>query len=302
HQDCSRFAAEAAREASRVGHRSGFAHALYLQHATSVYLSRPEDGLAFRALAVFEELDDLVGQGNALNNLGMSAYWRGDWKGSLEHYERSREARTRSGDVIGAATEENNIAEILSDQGDFEAARSLFESARATWLAAGYRVGAALAASNLGRLEARTGNVARGRELLEEALGGFREIRSPLFIAETQVRLNECQVLEGDFTAAIATSRELLAGFRGRPGLERVEQTTLRFLGAAASFAVLAGGSDRQVGESSHVLDEAIERATALEVPYELALALATRSELDLPIDTAEPSRSESHGTAAVDH
>ena len=289
HHDCSRFATEAAREASRVGHRSGFAHALYLQHATSVYLSRPEDDLAFQALAVFDELGDLVGQGNVLNNLGMSAYWRGDWKGSLEHYERSREARTRSGDVIGAATEENNIAEILSDQGDFEAARSLFESARATWLAAGYRVGAALATSNLGRLEARAGNVERGRELLEEALADFRAIRSPTFVAETEVRLNECQVLEGDFKAAVATSRELLAGFGGRPGLDQVELTTLRLLGTASGFAVLAGEPAGHLDESSNALDQAVERATALETLYELALALSARSVIDLSIDGGEP-------------
>ena len=304
YRECIHFATEAATEAARAGHRSGLAHALYLEHMMSIYLGQPQDDLAFRALTIFEELGDLVGQGNVLNNLGIGAYYRGKWVASLEHYERSREARTRSGDVIGAATEENNIAEVLSDQGDLEAARSLFESARATWLAAGYRVGAALATSNLGRLEARAGKVQRGRELLEEALGEFREIRSPVFVAETQVRLNECQVLEGDFEAALATSRELLAGFRGRPGLEQVEQMTLRFLGAAAGLAVLVGGSGAsgaKPGESGQALDNAIERANALEAPHELALALATRSALDLLIGRPEPSHSESHGRATVD-
>ena len=187
-------------------------------------------------------------------------------------------------------TEENNVAEILSDQGDLEAARSLFESARATWLAAGYRVGAALATSNLGRLEARAGKVARGRELLEEALGDFREIRSPTFIAETEVRLNECQVLEGDFAAATARSRELLAAFEGRPGLEQVELTSLRLLGTACGFARLGG----EPGDPK-ALDQAVERATALEAPYELALALATRSLLDVPTTSAQLPRPHSH-------
>ena len=82
--------------------------------------------------------------------------------------------------------------------------------------------------------------MARGRELPEKALGEFREIRSPMFIAETQVRLNESQVLEGDFATAFATSRELVASFRGRPGLEQVELTTLRLLGTASGFSVLA--------------------------------------------------------------
>jgi len=303
YRECTRFAREAAVEAARAGHRSGLAHALYLEHMMSVYLGQPEDDLAFRALAISEEIGDLVGQGNVLNNLGIGAYYRGKWATSLEHYERSREARVRSGDVVGAATEENNIAEILSDQGDFEAARSLFESARATWLAAGYRVGAALATSNLGRLEARAGNVARGRELLEEALGDFREIRSPVFIAETEVRLNECQVLEGNFTAAMASSHELLAVFQEGSGLEQVELTALRLLGVASGFASLAKGAGGPLGESSQALDEAIQRATALEAPYELALCLATRAALDLATERGDRcDYGPTHDRTAADH
>jgi tetratricopeptide (TPR) repeat protein len=269
-----RFAKKAAFEAAQAGHRAGLAHALYLEHMMSVYLGRPEDDLASRALAIFEEIGDLVGQGNVLNNIGIGAYYRGKWALSLDRYEASRDARFRSGDVVGAATEENNIAEILSDQGELEAARPLFESARATWVAAGYRVGVALARSNLGRLEARAGTVARGRELLEEALGEFREMRSPIFVAETKFRLDECLVPEGDFTRAVALSSELIAGLRGRPGLEQVELTALRLLGTAGGLAALTDRNEAESGEWSFALDEAVERATALESPYELALAL----------------------------
>ena len=236
YRECMRFATEAAAEATRAHHRSGLAHALYLRHMMSVYLGEPSDELAEEAFAIFEELGDLVGQGNVLNNLGIGAYYLGMWEASHSYYERSREARVRSGDVVGAATEENNIAEILSDQGNFEAARGLFESARATWLAAGYRVGAALATSNLGRLEARAGAAADGRRLLEEALDDFREIRSPIFIAETQLRLAECQLLEGDFPSAASSAEELLRAVRGRSGLEQTEVAALRVLGTAAAL------------------------------------------------------------------
>ncbi len=296
YQDCTRFATAAAGEAELAGHLSGLAHALYLEHMMSVYLAQPEDELAFRALAIFSEIDDLVGQGNVLNNLGIGAYYRGRWTESLDHYQASRQARVRSGDVVGAATEENNIAEILSDQGDLDSARPLFESARATWTGAGYRVGVALATSNLGRLEARAGNVGRGRELLEEALNDFRGIRSPIFIAETEVRLAECLVLEGQFAEAVARSRDLLAGFRGRPGLEQVELTTLRLLGTASGFAeltdTLSGGPSLWV-ES---LGEAIARAVDLDAPYELALALAARSAIGVRFARAKSPSSGDRG------
>jgi len=287
HRECIRFAAEAAREAARVSHSSGYAHALYLQHATSVYLNQPEDGLALQALSVFEELGDLVGQGNVLNNLGMSAFYQGNWEASISYNTRSRQARLRSGDVVGEATEAYNLAEILSDQGDLEAARSLLGSARTTWLAAGYRVGAALATSDLGRLEARGGEVARGRHLLEDALVDLREIRSPVFAAETRARLAECDLLEGDFAAAIASAGELLGDIQGKPGYEHMELTALRVLGTAAAFAELSLGSARDgssgdPGTPSLPLEHAIERATALQSPYELAICLATRAAVDL--------------------
>ena len=109
----------------RAHHGSGLAHALYLQHLMSVYLGRPSDELAQQSLAIFEELGDLVGQSNVLNNLGIGAYYQGKWVAALEIYERSQSARLRSGDVVGAATADNNIAEIQSDQGHLDQARAL---------------------------------------------------------------------------------------------------------------------------------------------------------------------------------
>ncbi|MFZ0664713.1 MAG: AAA family ATPase, partial [Acidimicrobiales bacterium] len=279
YRECIRFATAAEEEARRARHDSGLAHALYLRHMMSVYLSQPDDGFAGQALAIFEKIGDLVGQGNVLNNLGIDAYYRGKWDESLDLYERSRTARLRSGDVVGAATAENNIAEILSDQGSFEDAQILFESARATWRAAGYSVGTAFATSNLGRLAARSNEVARGRALLEEALGDFRKINSPIFVAETALRLVECRLLEGDFRSAITTAAELLEDVRGKPGFELIEVPALRLLGTASVLEDLADGRDSKAS-SVEPLDQAIQRSEELKSDYELAVGLAARSAL----------------------
>ncbi|HXY44679.1 MAG TPA: hypothetical protein VEH29_10865, partial [Acidimicrobiales bacterium] len=299
YEDCWRFATDAAAEAARARHRSGLAHALYLQHMMSIRLGRPDDGLGRRALAIFEELGDLVGQGNALNNLGIAAYYRGYWVEALRHYEASRDARVRSGDVVGAATEENNIAEILSDQGNLEAARLPFESARATWLAAGYRVGVALATSNLGRLAARGGDVASGRQLLVAAFDEFQAIRSVFFSAEAEVRLAECRLLAGDFLAAVAACEELLGRLRGRPGLEQSEVSTLRVLGTARALAGLTDFAPGEQAPPATALEEAIARATALEALYELALCLATKATIEGL--RADGDTSSGSGEAATD-
>ena len=95
YRECMRFATEAAAEATRAHHRSGLAHALYLRHMMSVYLGEPSDELADRAFAIFEELGDLVGQGNVLNNLGIGAYYLGKWEASHELL-RTQPGGTRS--------------------------------------------------------------------------------------------------------------------------------------------------------------------------------------------------------------
>jgi class 3 adenylate cyclase/tetratricopeptide (TPR) repeat protein len=283
--DCARFAHDAARVAGRVRHRAGLAHALYLEQVAGMYLGSSSDVLARRSLAIFEQIGDLVGQANVLNNLGIGAYYRGRWDESVDAYERSRMARLRAGDIVGAATQENNIAEILSDQGRFIEARPLFEAARATWQSARYRVGMALATSNLGRLCARSGDVVEGRALLEAALADFQEIRSPIFIAETRLRLAECEVLAGRLTEAVRAAEELLADVHGRVGLEQVEMGVRRIQGSALGLMALerhdarpeGRGPDGRVREATDALADAAARAVALEAPYELALALATR-------------------------
>ena len=103
-------------------------------------------------------------------------------------------------------------------------------------------------------------------------------------------------MLEGQFAEAVARSRDLLAGFRGRPGLEQVELTTLRLLGTASGFAeltdTLSGGPSLWV-ES---LGEAIARAVDLDAPYELALALAARSAIGVRFARAKSPSSGDRG------
>ena len=160
------------REAARIDYQPGLAHALYLQGIVLASLGRPSPAIAGRSLAIYEELGDLIGQGNALNNMGIEAYFRGRWSESLDLYERSAKARDQAGDVTGAATQQNNIAEVLSDQGHLARARELFVAAREVWTAAGYQIGVALATSNLGRVAGPAGDLDLGGRLLADRARG----------------------------------------------------------------------------------------------------------------------------------
>ena len=276
-------AAVAGEYAVRSGYRHGLAHALYLRHINSVYLDEPDDALADEALAIFVELGDLVGQGNVLNNLGISAHYRGAWPEALEHYRASQAARERSGDLVGAATEDNNIGEILSDQGHYVEAERCFNAAKSTWRAARYSIGEALAASNLGRLAARTGRTLRGAALLAEARAAFEAIHAGSYVDETDVRLTECTLLAGELHRAAAAAANLTSRFLGRRDRERLYGAALRL--RAVALAELG-----DLVEAGVLLDESVILLRTIAEGFELAQALAARAELTRRLGVGETS------------
>ena len=136
--DCIRRCRAALEDAQDAGDLRSTAHAYYLMHLAYTELASPDrEALRGLALPIYEELGDLLGQANVLNNLGIDAYYEGRWDEALDLYRRSREARERIGDVVGAATITNNIGEIESDQGFLDEAEAAFREAYDVCLAAG---------------------------------------------------------------------------------------------------------------------------------------------------------------------
>ena len=266
-------AAVAGGVAGPAGYRRGLAHSLYLRHINSVYLGQPDDAPAHRALAVFVQIGDLVGQGNVLNNMGISAYYRGAWDEALAHYSASRDVRERTGDLVGAATEDNNIGEILSDQGHYAEAGQRFAAAQSSWRAARDTVGEALVTSNLGRLAARTGRTREGAELLERARAIFGSIHAGSPVAETDVRMLECDLRVGEFKHVVEAGGQLAASFAGRPGYERLYATTLRLEGTALCWL-------GQYPQAERLLNESVARLREIGEGFELAQALEVRAVL----------------------
>ena len=133
-----------------------------------------------------------VQQAKLYNNLGIAAYFAGDWDAALAHYERCRDLGRRAGDLVLEATVANNIGEILSDRGELAAAIELFEAALATFRAP-VPVGVALATGNLGRATC-AGRPRSRPHLLGERPASSRSIHAASFVAETLVRLAECAI------------------------------------------------------------------------------------------------------------
>jgi hypothetical protein len=106
----------------------------------------------------------------------------------------------------------------------------------------------------------------------------FGEINSPIAVAETEARVAECLVLEGDFERAKVDCAKLLQSVNGKPGFEQVQIAALRLLATAYLFGTPSEASEEDLDDARVSLDEAIERGESLEATYELAIALATRS------------------------
>ncbi|MGI9648256.1 MAG: adenylate/guanylate cyclase domain-containing protein [Acidimicrobiia bacterium] len=257
------------------------AHARYLLCLAYAHLadSRSQQE-GERALQAFEEIGDLLGKANVLNNLGMNAYYRGEWDGALGYWSDSRAAREACGDIIGAATQTNNLGEIYSDQGKWDKARECFAEALQIWQGARYGVGVALASSNLGRVEARANHPTEATRWLAAGVEGFEEIGAGAFVLETNVRVAENLVLAGD-GGAEAKTRELIKIAEDTLGAAVLEATLYRILGYA-----LWQGEDEEGAANAFRLS--LAKADKAGAPYEEGL---TRHALaDLTGDKSEAS------------
>jgi class 3 adenylate cyclase/tetratricopeptide (TPR) repeat protein len=191
------------------------AHSAYLLLIGYGVLKRPEvANYRELPLRLFEELGDLVGQANVLNNLGADAFYESRWQEALDYYERSRRARDAAGDLIGSATASLNIGEILSDQGHLDDAEQLLQDALRSFRRAAYQVGLAVTTSYLGRLHARRQNYETAQAMLGDAEARFEAIGASHFVLETRAFKVECDVLAGKTDDVINGVEPLLKAAR----------------------------------------------------------------------------------------
>ena len=273
-REAVRWCDQAVDHAQAVGDRGELAHAYYVLHILHMTLGTPEK-VRYRTLAlpIYEELGDLTRQGYVLNNLGIDAYEEGEWDEAISLYRRSREALARAGAWVEAADTDLNIAEILADQGHLDEAEQLVRESLRTHRAAEYPMGIAYSTQYLGRITARAGRPG-GRELLADALDQWRTIGSAALEIETETKLAEAMLFDGDHAAAL----ELL-----HPALERERHVAvvpwLRALLRRLVGSALGQAGDREAGLDA--VREAIRIARDSHSQFELAMGLETLARLD---------------------
>ncbi|HEX3224514.1 MAG TPA: tetratricopeptide repeat protein [Gaiellaceae bacterium] len=265
--------------------RLQLANAYLLLHLAHTQMGSP-DRVAFRGLAlpIFEELGDLKRQATVLNNLGIEAYYEGDWAKALDVYERSRALFERIGDVTSVAMAQNNIGEILSDQGRLAEAEELFKTVQRTIDATGHRGLSMMSRLNLGRAAARGGRFEEAGELLRAAAEGFREIHASSFEQETHARIAEASVLAGDPERALTEAEfaELSGESNPPPALQAV-------IHRVRGYAYL---QLQRIDDAVQEFERSIAEARSASALYELALALRAEEQVrGAPPEAGEAQR-----------
>ena len=261
-----RWARRAIEEAKASDEREALASAYRTLDLTNVELGRYEDVTHYPlALAIYEELGDLLESGTINNDLGAFAYYQGRWDDALGFYEQARALWKRSGDMAAVAIISANVAEILSDRGQLDEAERMGREALRIWRAVGLRSAIAYGLNIVGRVASRSGRFAEALELLEQARELNHEIGDQPEELESDVRIAECLAMQGRSTQALELSTEALArsetlGGPATPQLQRVRGYALAQLG--------------RLSEAREALEESVAGARGREAEYEEALAL----------------------------
>jgi class 3 adenylate cyclase/tetratricopeptide (TPR) repeat protein len=270
-EDCLRRCDDVLQLAIELEDQEHLADVYFLLHIVHTQIGSPER-FAFRGLAlpIYEELGNLKRQAAVLNNLGIDAYYEGDWAKALDVYGRSQRLYERIGNVTNVALAKNNIAEILSDQGSFEEADELLEEVRKTADQAGHRFLALLARLNLGRAAARAGRFDEADQLLTEARDGFREIHAASLEQEAHARIAEAAMLAGDHERALleVEAAELAGEADAPPQLQAL-------LYRVRGYAYL---QIQRADDAKREFDRSLEIGRDVGALYEVALSLRARA------------------------
>ena len=261
-----RWARRAIEEAKASDEKEALASAYRTLDLSNVELGRYEDVTHYPlALAIYEELGDLMEAGTINNDLGAFAYYQGRWDDALGYYEQAGGLWKRAGDMAAVAIISANVAEILSDRGQLDEAERMGREALRIWRAVGLKSAIAYGLNIVGRVTCRSGRYEEALELLEQARDLNHEIGDEPEELESDVRIAECLAMQGRSTQALELSTEALArsetlGGPATPQLQRVRGCALAQLG--------------RLSEAREALEESVAGARGREAEYEEALAL----------------------------
>ena len=267
-----RAAAEAVEEAEVADERSAFARALSVLSWARL-VSGDDDPLrdADRALELFAEVGDLTGQAKMANNLGVSAYFEGDWDETLRWYAQAEAASRAIGDVTDAALAATNTGEVLVNQGRLDEAEPRLRDAARVLRASGHTLWASFAEMHLGRLFTARGDLARAESVLRRCVGENVEIGNLALAFEASIHLADCLVRGG-------RADEALSMIEHRAEVTSADVSIFEAARALVEARALAASDD--AARAGERIIHGIAAARRRELEYDLARLLLLADEM----------------------
>lgn len=258
--------------------------ALLLAELLDVSSGRAGDEQRIRkALLLFRRCGDQPREAGAWNQLGVSAYFRGEWDAALDSYREAQRLHLASGDDWSVAIASANIAEILVDQGRLAEAEPLVAEALRVWRVSGTPSDVGFGAALFGRLCAHAGRYDEADSYLTEAAAAFSVKQERAELVDVDIRAAEALLLQrrpDDARTRLEDARGRLreaariAGLAAEGGLPTVPQS--------AAVLRLEGVAAVQQGELTAArsgLAAAVAIARRLGSAHELGLALRAVAE-----------------------
>jgi non-specific serine/threonine protein kinase len=202
------------------------------------------------SLYISQELGDKAATADALHNLGVILYQRGEYARARRAFEESRILSRELDDEQGVAFALGGLGDVAYFQGDYEYAGDFYEKSLALHRKFGDRHSVAIVLNNLGEVANIRGDYERAATLAQESLVLFRELGGKLGMAQALLTLVEASFEQGDHRQATALigdslsiSRELGTGVVAAEGLDMLAKLALAH-GEPARAARLFGGAN----------------------------------------------------------
>jgi tetratricopeptide (TPR) repeat protein len=272
YHDALREAEKAVLEARTSGERAALAHALMNADTAQLALGGSASERMLEALSLYQELGDLGNEARVRCNLGCGAYLEGRWNEALTWFQGYRESAMKTGNAVDAAIAGSNIGEMLVRRGQLDEALPLLKDVIRVMRASRNADNAAYAEVQLGRFLLQRGAYAEADELMERVWSELRQLGKATSALE----------------AACVKAQALAFLGRAEDALRLVDQAAQAAGNNARMYAAQIAEARVQAltalgrsGEARLVADEGLAAARKYGMPYEEAVLLAARAELD---------------------
>jgi tetratricopeptide (TPR) repeat protein len=242
------------------------------------------------SLRLYEAREDISGQANAWNNIGIVHRKEGRYPDALQAHARALAIRERIGDPLGIGTSRNNLAQIELARGALDEAQADFSAALKRWSSIGYAAGVALARTGLGITAVRRGDAETGRRELQRAIAEWGELGSRTYQSETQRYLAEAW-LPTDVAAALEWAERAVASARAVQAADQ-EGIALQVLGTVHA-------SRGETGDSLTALERSREILRGTSERHELGRTLASLARGYRALSAGDPRRAEAEAVNA---